>query len=407
MTKLSLFILLLSLFSANASVFSQNSRLNLDYRNVSLKEVLGAIEDQSEYRFAFSSEYLDLNRKVSVRYENGSVTAILDNIFKETRIKYSMKDRVIILFQEGAGEIGVLQQSFKVSGRVTDSSGDPLPGVSVLIKGTTRGTVTGTDGSYTLGGIPDDGILQFSFIGMDVQEIAVTGRSRIDIRMVETRIGLEEVVAVGYGTQKKMNLTGSVVKVDGEELAKQTVTSAAQAIQGRVTGVEVVRNSGTPGAAATIRIRGVGTFGDASPLVIIDGIEGSINQLSPQEIESINILKDASACAIYGARAANGVIIVTTKSGKSGTSKINYNASVGINQAIRIPGRLNAREFVLLQNEALINASMTPFYSDQEMAGFGEGTDWVDEILRTGIRQNHNLQFSGGSDKLRYSLIGD
>lgn len=404
--KLSLFIILVCLFSAGASVYSQNSRLNLDYKNVSLKDVLGAIEDQSEFRFAFSSEYLDLERKVSVRFENESVTTILDNIFKETGIKYSINERMVILYMDGTGT-NMLSQPKTVSGKVTDSFGTPLPGVTVVVKGTTVGVVTDLEGNFILSKVAGESTLVFSFVGMKTQEVEISGKTTVNITMVEEAIGIQEIVAVGYGTQKKMNLTGSVVQVGEEELAKQTVTSAAQAIQGRAAGVQVVRNNGAPGAEATIRIRGLGTFGNSNPLVLIDGIEGNINQVSPQDIESLNILKDASACAIYGARAANGVILITTKTGKAGKSRVTYNYSFGVSDAVNLPTYLNAREFALLQDEALINANSAPYYSDEELSSFGEGYDWVKAVLETGVRHNHNLQFTGGTERLRYSLMAD
>ncbi len=409
--KLTLFIILFSFFGAIASeTYSQTTKLSLDLKNTTVKEALETIENQSEFFFLYSEKMIDVNRKVNIEVQGGTIEKILDQIFEGSNVSYIVKDRQIILTTPEANYLygeSALQQSRKISGKVTDSSGIPLPGVTVVVKGTTSGVITDANGKYSLASVPSDATLAYSFIGMKTQEISVSGKTQLNVTMAEETIGIEEVVAVGYGTQKKINLTGSVVQVGAEELAKQTVTSAAQAIQGRVTGVEIVRNNGEPSAGATIRIRGVGTFGSTSPLVLIDGIEGNINLVSPQDIESVNVLKDASAGAIYGTRAANGVIIITTKKGQTGTSKIQYNFTTGINQAIRIPDRLKAREFTLLQNEALINANMASFYSDEEMANFGEGTDWVELVLQTGIRKNHNLQFSGGTEKLRYSLMAD
>ena len=404
--KATLVILLICIGQTFAhDLFSQNTFLSLNMSNVTIKDVLGAIENQSDYYFMYEARKVDVNRKVTLSAEKLTVNKILDKIFVGTDIIYKINNRQIALTSEGSDFLS--QQSLKILGKVTDADGNPLPGVTIVVKGTTQGTVSDSEGNYTLADIPRDAVLVFSFVGMKTQEVEVAGKSNINISMSEESIGLNEVVAVGYGTQKKMNLTGSVVQVGEEELAKQTVTSAAQAIQGRAAGVQVVRNNGAPGAEATIRIRGLGTFGNSNPLVLIDGLEGNINQVSPQDIESLNILKDASACAIYGARAANGVILITTKTGEAGKSRISYNYTVGMSQAVRMPGKLNAREFALLQDEALISAHISPYYTPAELASFGEGTDWVDAVLETGIRQNHNLQFSGGTKKMQYSLMAD
>jgi len=409
--KLTIFLVLLAVIQVlGVESYSQETKLSLNFKNTPLKEILASIENQSGFYFMYSSGMVDVDRKIgAVKIDEKNVFEVLDEILKNTGIAYTVKGRQILLSgksgQASLFETG--QQQKTISGKVTDSSGVPLPGVSVVIKGTTTGTITAIDGSYSITNVRPDAILLFSFMGMKTQEIAAGSKAAINVEMTEEAIGLEEVVAVGYGTQKKMNLTGSVVKVDAEELAKQTVTSAAQAIQGRAPGVEVVRNSGAPGAGATVRIRGLGTFGNTTPLVLIDGIEGDMNLVSPQDIESVNILKDASACAIYGTRAANGVVIITTKTGQPGKGKIQYGFTTGFSQGIRIPHALNARDFVRLQNESLINANVASFYTDEQMASFGEGTDWIAEVMQKGIRKNHNLQFSGGTDKIRYSLMGD
>lgn len=400
--KLTVLIILVSILTSLGSVHSQNSKLSLNLKKSSLKDVLTEIENQTKFSFLYKADLINHEQLVDVNVTDTSVSDILNQLSEKIGFSYQIMDNSIIVLTASIG-----QQQKSISGKVIESTGSPLPGVSVVIKGTTLGIVTDINGNYSLPDVPSDAILIFSFVGMKSQEVPVLGKSNINITMEEEAIGIDEIVAVGYGTQKKMNLTGSVVKVDAEELVKQTVTSAAQAIQGRAAGVEVVRNNGAPGAGATIRIRGLGTFGNSTPLVLVDGIEGDINLVSPQDIESVNILKDASACAIYGARAANGVIIITTKAGQAGTSKVNYNYTVGVSNAVRIPGILNAREFALLQNEALINAKMTPYFTDAELAGFGEGYNWIDAVLQTGIRQNHNLQFSGGTEKLRYSLMAD
>ncbi|MGV8090393.1 MAG: SusC/RagA family TonB-linked outer membrane protein [Mangrovibacterium sp.] len=408
MMRLTFLFVFTGLMQVSANLYSQSTKLSLAMQNSRLEDILRAIEQQSEYRFAYSAEYIDLNRHMNVDFVSKPITEVLDVLFKGTGVKYNIESRHIMLYVENQMNVQnrmVQQQS--ISGRVTDSSGTPLPGVTVVVKGTTRGTITDANGNYSLPDISADAVLVFSFVGMRTQEISVVGKTGINLIMQEETVGIEEVIAVGYGTQKKANLTGAVVTVDAEDLVTQSVTSAAQAIQGRAPGVQVIRNSGAPGASATIKMRGIGTFGNASPLVLIDGIEGDINLISPNEIETINILKDASSSAIYGTKAANGVILITTRKGASGKGKIQYNVSYGVNQAMRVPRVLNAKEFATLQNEALINNNLAPYYTNEEIDNMGEGTNWVDEILQTGYRQSHNLMFSGGNEAIRYALNGD
>jgi len=405
-----LLLLLLCVFQVFAGTsYSQATRLTMDLQDVTVKEVLSQIEENSEFFFLYNTKLIDVNRRVSVKTDNELIEPILSHLFKEDRVAHIIVDRQIILSPQNLAKHNLLLpmiQQQPVTGKVTDSDGNPLTGVNIVVKGTVVGTITDIDGNYSIN-VPPDGILVFSFVGMQTKEIPVEGRNSINVDMEEGATGLGEVVVVGYGTQKKINLTGSVASVTEDELVKQSVTSAAQAIQGRVTGVEVIRNNGAPGAGAVIRIRGLGTFGNTTPLVIIDGIEGDINLISPNEIESINILKDASSAAIYGARAANGVILVTTKRGQSGRTMVQYNMNAGFSQPVRIPGYLNAQEFSILWNEALVSANQTPFYTNEEIAAFGEGTDWVRAVLQNGFRQNHNLQFSGGTQHLRYALSAD
>lgn len=418
--KLSLFLLLLTLFSAEASVFSQNSRLNLDYRNVSLKDLLGAIEDQSEFRFAFSSEYLDLNRKVSVRFENESVTNILDNIFGDTGIRYDIKDRIIILYKDETGENKMQQQG--MSGRITDSSGAPLPGVSVVIKGTTTGTISDADGRYTLAHVPHNAILIFSFVGMRNQEVEVAGETTVNITLEEETIGIGEVVAIGYGTVKKSDLTGSVSSIKADELNPGANASVEQALQGRVAGVQISQKSNEPGGGLSISIRGSGSIQAGNdPLYVVDGLivnNGSVagtggvgftgnenprnplNSLNPLDIESLEVLKDASATAIFGSRGSNGVVIITTKKGRKGKLRVRYDGYYGIQKAAEMLDVLSPTEYRDILNAIIDLGGGNPSQRITEIEG--EGTNWQDLIYRTATTQNHNVSLSGGSDNMTY-----
>ncbi|OFX31304.1 MAG: hypothetical protein A2W89_24215 [Bacteroidetes bacterium GWE2_42_39] len=343
--KLSLVIILFSLFSAGASVYCQNSKLNLDYKNVSLKEVLGAIEDQSEFRFAFSSEYLDLDRKVSVRFENESVVTILDNIFKETDIRYSVKERMIILYKDEVVGNKVIQQK-TVTGKVTDSSGAPLPGVSVVVKGTTTGTITDFDGNYTLANVPGNAILQFLFVGMKKEEISVEGKTVINVVLQEETIGVEEVVVTAMNINRnKQSLGYSLTALSGEDVGQAKETSVVNSLKGKVAGLSISQTAGGVGGSSRVILRGISSLTSSNtPLFVIDGVAmgdgqnsgggasgkdmgNAMSEIDPENIESISVLKGAGASAAYGSRGANGVILITTKKGRKNGFGITFTSN--------------------------------------------------------------------------------
>ncbi|HEY0669958.1 MAG TPA: TonB-dependent receptor [Sphingobacteriaceae bacterium] len=301
-----------------------------------------------------------------------------------------------------------------VTGRVADQKGTPLPGLSVKLKNTTTGTLTDANGNFSIP-VPDlKGILSFAYIGYTTQEVNVNGRSRIDVTLAEEVTSLNEVVVVGYGTQKKVNLTGSVSSVSAEQLTMRPVGQTSAALQGMAPGVTVTQSSGRPGAdAGAIRIRGIGTIGSAVPLVLIDGIEGSINSIDPNLIESVSVLKDAASSAIYGSRAANGVILVTTKRAKSNQMGISYNAYMGTQNPTNLPDMVNAVDHMEITNAAYRNAGLPQLYSDDLIQRYRtEGpsnpdqypdTDWQNEVLKgSGFMQSHFLSINGGGDKIRF-----
>jgi len=308
--KLSLIIVLLSLFSAGASVYSQNSKLKLDYKNASIREVLNAIEDQSEFRFAFSSEYLDLDKKVSVRFENESITTILDDIFKDGSVRYSINDRMIILYKnENSGKISAQPQT--ITGKVTDSSGAPLPGVSIVLKGTTQGVITNTDGNYSLANVPGNAILVYSFVGMKTQEVNVNNQPTINIVMREETVGVGEIVVTALGIKRSEKTLGyATQEVKGESLEKVKGQYLATSMTGHISGMTVY-NSTEFLDSPDISLRG------ETPILVVNGVLTalSLGELNSDDIESINILKGPTASALYGSRGGSGAIIVTTKSG--------------------------------------------------------------------------------------------
>jgi TonB-linked SusC/RagA family outer membrane protein len=286
---------------------------------------------------------------------------------------------------------------------VSEVDGLPLPGVTVRVQGTSNGVVADFDGEYEIEISNSDAILEFSYIGFSTQKIPVNGRSEINISLEEDAAALDEIVVIGYGTVRRSDVTGAVSSVSSEEINQIATASVGQALQGRAAGVTVVQESGAPNSSASIKIRGVGTTNNTSPLFVVDGFPVTdINYLSPNDIKSLEILKDASATAIYGSRGANGVVLITTKKGTKGALKIDVSAYYGIEQMGREPEMLDSREYALLSNEAYINAGEEPIYSNTDNLPYN--TNWFEEVSRIGTIQNHNISFSGGGEKLSSRL---
>jgi len=293
-----------------------------------------------------------------------------------------------------------------ITGVVTEAeSGEPIPGVSVIVKGTTKGAATDLDGKFNLN-VNEDDVLIVTFIGFISQEIPVAGSTNFNIALEPDVVGLEEVVVVGYGVQKKKLVTGATVQVDGENLQKRNTTSALEAMQGQTPGVQITSTSGQPGEGLKVTIRGLGTIGNAGPLYIVDGVQtGDISYLNNADIESVDVLKDAASAAIYGSQAANGVVLITTKSGKRGKAQISFDAYYGVQNVSRKVDLLNAPEYAVIMNEAAINSGNLPYFSAEEIAAMDEGTDWMDEMFYdNAVTQNYNLGITGGSDYSVYSI---
>ena len=299
-------------------------------------------------------------------------------------------------------------QGIQIKGVVTSSDdGQPLPGVGVTAKGTTTGVLTDINGSYVIN-VPSNTTLVFSFVGMKTQEVVVTSSTTINIEMVPNMEIMDEIIVVGYGTQKKSLITGAIAKVDGDELRKASDMRVTQALQGKTAGVVITSNSGQPGDQISVRIRGTGTNGDAEPLYIIDGLPMSgagTDFLNSNDIASIEVLKDAASCAIYGARGANGVVLITTKTGKTDSKMVvTYDGFYGIQNPWKKIPLLNSAEYIMLTNEAALNGGQAPKFSQADIESFTADTDWQDEMFNYNApKQNHSLSFTGGSDKIEYS----
>jgi TonB-linked SusC/RagA family outer membrane protein len=405
LTLLLLFVTVLTGIAADS--YSQSTKLTLKLENVRIEDLLNKIEDQSQFRF-FYNEEINLDKKVSIDVSTETIANILEKVFADKKIQYEIIGRQIILSNGVNSNITSGQQQKTVSGKVTDSSGGSLPGVSVVVKGTTTGVITDIDGKYTLAKVPENATLQFSFVGMKTQEVAVGGKISINITLVEETVGIDEVVAVGYGTQKRGNLTGAIVSISTDKIVKAPVGTTSNALAGRLPGLITKQSGGQPGQdAASLSIRGFGT-----PLIIVDGVEAELNNVDPNEIESISVLKDASA-AIYGARAGNGVILVTTKRGKDGKPIITLNSTYSLQGVTSFGKPVNAGQYAELDREAHLNAGLpesTSRFSSEDVKKYYEGTDpaypnanWWKVIMNKWTpQQQHNLTISGGENKIKY-----
>ncbi len=417
--RLSVLLILIAVFTSTASVYSQATRLTVKMENARLSQVFDAIENQSEFYFFYNRDYFNDDRIVSVDVENKLLDEVLKELLKVEAITWEIFDRNILLKIPEAplttAQQEVMQQQRTVSGKVTDSSGLPLPGVTVIVKATTQGTVTNPDGNYSLTNIQKDATLVFSFIGMLTQEIEVGTQTSINVEMAVDLIGIEEVVAVGYGTQRKRDIVGSMVSVRADKLENSGSSNVIQALQGSASGILVQRSNGTPGSSGSIRIRGINSIkASNSPLIVLDGIpfSGDIGDVNPNDIESIDILKDASASAIYGSKASNGVILITTKRGETGKPTIEFNVSTSFQTPSIKPKLQSAEEYLAFKTEANRAAGLSiepisvlsTYEYDQYLKG--ETIDWYDAATRTGQLNEYQIGISGGNGKFKYYLSG-
>ncbi len=415
--KLTFIFILLGLMSFASTTYSQSTKLTFELKNSTIESVFKQIEALSEYKFAYNSTKLDVDKKISLKIENQTIDAILDKILGSANFHYQIVDRYIIITDENAQALtalGISQSGIKISGKVSDNSGGSLPGVSVVVKGTTNGTITDADGDYALTNVRENSILQFSFVGMKTQEITVGKNSSINVTLLEESIGIEEVVAVGYGVQKKTSVTGAISSVNGKDISQVPVASLQSAIQGKVTGVTVV-NNGAPGTNPIVRVRGNGSISySADPLYIVDGVAATdISNFSSSDIESIEILKDASSTAVYGSRAANGVVLITTKRGKKdGKIHIDVDSYAGVQSVTKTLDLLNTEQYVKYGTALNTNAGLAipsrfsnmsePIYSGATQTYAQTNTNWQDELFRNAKINDNNISFSTGSEKSIY-----
>ncbi len=402
--KLTCFLILAFVLSVSASSYSQSTKLNIQIRNGSLVDALRQIEDQSEFYFYYNNSDIASIDNVSVSISNKKISETLNELLANTGLIYEVIDRYIVIKKKGdAGANQSIQQEKSISGKVTDTNGEPLPGASVVIKGTMQGAITDGDGSYSLSSVPDNATIIFSFMGMKTKEVSVAGTDMVNVVLEGDAIGLDEVVAIGYGTAKKRDITGSVGSVKSELIVRTNPVQPAGALQGQVAGVNVKKINSQPGSDYTIDIRGIHSISFSSePLVVIDGVMGGkLNTLNPSDIETMDVLKDASATAIYGARGANGVIIITTKKGTAGKTKVTYDGYVGV-KVPQLPDLMTAQEFYHAYNDVVLaeNPNANIIWTSQQLANVesGNSVNWVDEVTDPSVQTSHVVALSGGNE---------
>ena len=420
-----LFILLGTLQSFANLSYSQSVKLSLNMENTTVQEVLTTIEQKSGFYFTYNLEQVKVTRKVTVNFKDKTVPEVLDELFAKENIHYVINDKHIALYKGNERQVA-LQAKKDITGVVTDKNGEPIPGANIIEKGNpTNGTITDVDGNYTLS-VFGNSVLVASYIGYNRIEIQVKNRSVVDITLSEDTQALEEVVVVGYSTQKKVNLTGSVSTVNFESMSSRPVTDASQALSGASPGLQIMQSSGQPNAESfSYNIRGVGTLNSSSPLILVDGMEQSISMVNPSDIANVSILKDAASCAIYGNRGANGVILITTKSGTEGKISVTYDGTVSYNEPFKIVHTISDYvQYMKLMNESSNNLGNSDIFSQSSIdlweaakadpngisaSGYPNyvaypNTDWWDEIYTKQWMQKHTISLNGKEKKTGYSM---
>lgn len=421
-TLLALFVFAGTAFATES--YSQTMKVTVVADNVSTGKVISEIEKQTDYLFVYNVNEVNLKRNVKVNAQNKSVAEVLNKIFEGTDIYYAMEGKNIMLMSK-AKEGGAVQQVNKVTGIVKDANGEPIIGANVMVKGQSIGTITDIDGRFVLDA-PKDAILQISYIGYITQDISVKGKNELAIQLKEDAQAIEEVVVVGYGSVKKSNLTGALSSVKMDEVPQVATTSVSNLLIGRVPGLSIRQTSASPNGSYDMVIRGSASIeAGNTPLYVIDGFPGGdINAINPGDIESVEVLKDASATSIYGARASNGVILINTKKGKVGTLNVNFKANTSFQTISNPYDMVDAKDYMNLSNaffkeQWLYDNKIAPYgntdpgtvtsspkiaFTDEQIAAASNVTDWFDEITRTGILNEEGISIDGGTEKARFQF---
>lgn len=412
--RISTLLLFVCIFASYASdLSSQTAKVNIANTRMTIGDFIKQVEKETGYMFVYNKGEIDANRTVSLKKGNNTVGDCLNRIFDGTGVSFVFDDGYVVLTKHSQTQAAVSQQSGKlVKGAVTDESGLSVIGANVFIKGTTVGTITDMEGNFSLEVPSDNDILVISYIGYVEQQIPVKNRKNWSIVLKEDAQNLDEVVVVGYGTQRKGNIATAVTTIKSDVLQNRPVQTVGEALQGQIPGLSVTAK-GAPGESPKLQLRGSSVLksdNSSEPLVLVDGVPADFNFLNPEDIESINVLKDAASSAIYGSRAANGVLLITTKRGKMGKPTFRYNGSVGVNTPMYMPQSISSAEYARIKNEAERNMGRAPIYTDEDISKFANGTDlnrypntnWLDLAIQNSVTTHHGLEASGGTEKVRY-----
>lgn len=372
--RISTLLLFVCIFASYASdLSSQTAKVNIANTRMTIGKTLQQVENETGYMFVYNKGEIDANRTVSLKKGNNTVGDCLNRIFDGTGVSFVFDDGYVVLTKHSQTQAAVSQQSGKlVKGAVTDESGLSVIGANVFIKGTTVGTITDMEGNFSLEVPSDNDILVISYIGYVEQQIPVKNRKNWSIVLKEDAQNLDEVVVVGYGTQRKGNIATAVTTIKSDVLQNRPVQTVGEALQGQIPGLSVTAK-GAPGESPKLQLRGSSVLksdNSSEPLVLVDGVPADFNFLNPEDIESINVLKDAASSAIYGSRAANGVLLITTKRGKMGKPTFRYNGSVGVNTPMYMPQSISSAEYARIKNEAERNMGRAPIYTDEHISKF-------------------------------------
>lgn len=401
--RITTFLLLVCVFCTFAeNTHSQNARVSITRSNTQLEDILSEIESQTDYLFIYNNQ-VDINKKLSIKVKNKPVSLVLDNLLKNMGVSYAMEGTHIVLTKKAENTLPVQQQTKNIAGTIVDVNGDPVIGANIVVKGTTNGTITDIDGHFTIEA-DSKSVLNISYIGYLTKEVTVGNQQNVRVVLLEDTKTLDEVVVIGYGTQKKADLTGSVANVSAEKLNTQSNANIGQALQGKIAGVDIVSQGGNPGAGSRIMVRGIGTLNNASPLFIVDGMYMTgIDHINPNDIASIDVLKDASSAAIYGSRAANGVIIVTTKEGSNTEGKpiVDLSVNAGVSMVSKKLDMLDAQGWSEVTSVAR-QAVGKPVLDMATDLSTKPDNDWQDIMFRPALMQNYNISVKGGGKYSTY-----
>lgn len=392
--KLSMLLILLGILQAKADVHAQGS-ITLTMQQAEIAKVLNKIEKKGEFRFLYNYDLPSLKKKVDANFRNSDIKEVLRKLFASTDLTYKILENNLVVVMSS----GTQKQDIRITGIVTGPNNEPLTGVSVQVKGGNAGTATGNKGEYSLT-VEENATLQFSYVGYLDQEVAVNGHNIVNVRLLASDKALDQVVVVGYGSQRRKDLTGAVSTVTAADIANRPIIDAGEALQGKAAGVEVTSNSGKPGAGLTIRVRGASSISAGNdPLYIVDGIPlTDISSFNPNDIESISILKDAASASIYGTRAANGVVVITTKKGVAGKSRIDFSTYYGVTSPTKMLSVLNAQQYQAYANEQKQSTVVTDSMVQ------ANDINWPKEVFKQGNQQNYQLSISGGSEKTQHYI---